>query len=584
MEQSYIDAGYTEYLREIPEWRVADVLGKLQRLSDRSEKLGLPAYHIETGEPEISERIIRNVRVKILATPVRIIAGPPLIPGWRFIAKIDHDQPINEVKGYGAQALVDEDPKIFDWLTTCAPDCEHCGFKRNRNTTFLFQSTDDPDQRIQVGSSCVEDFSGGRHPADVLRLANQFAEVFDEISNEEELGTGGGAYHYVDMTDILTVASAIVRIDGGWVSRDRGGLSGCTVDWITQVMSDSKTKASLVQDGDRVLATIIMDWLNSEDFEVGTDLYRSNLKAMASQGAVKPKAIGLAGSAVATYAREMKHLNERERASEWASVPIGQPGEKVEREVYVEKKIPMENAFGMSVLHILRDTQTNAKMTWFNSGAGKLYEGQTYNITGRVKAHRQRNGLEETQLTRVNCPDLALHSKFHDEMDENALIKQIAKLDNIDARNASGETLLQTASHFYRFKGIGKKIILDLLERGADPGIASDRDGNNAFDYWIDADDAELIEFGITQHPHLTKRWTDQMLADYGMQKKPWALRLSVTRDTIANEQRVNNQANQSVADLLGRDIRPETGMTETLSLVSEDGGDAAEDEALRLA
>lgn len=65
MEQSYIDAGYTEYLREIPEWRVADVLGKLQRLSDRSEKLGLPAYHIETGEPEISERIIRNERVKI---------------------------------------------------------------------------------------------------------------------------------------------------------------------------------------------------------------------------------------------------------------------------------------------------------------------------------------------------------------------------------------------------------------------------------------------------------------------------------------------------------------------------------------
>lgn len=432
---------------------------------------------------------------------------------------------------------------------------------------------------MQVGSSCIDDFSGSKDPQDVLRLANQFAEVFDEISHEEGLGTGGSAYHYVDMEDVLSVAAALVRVDGGWVSRDRGGLSGCTVDWIIQVMGDPKTKASLVEDGDRAVGAKIVSWLNSDEFEVGTDIYRSNLKAMARQGAVKPKAMGLAGSAVATYAREMNLQRQRERESQWVSEKIGEPGEKVERQVCVEKKIPLETAFGISVLHILRDTETNAKMTWFNSGAGKFYEGETYHITGRVKSHREREGLQETQLTRVNCPDLALHNKFQDGMDEKAFIKKVAKLKQVDARNASGETLLQTASHFYRYKGEGKGIIMDLLERGADPAIVSDRDGNNAFDYWIDSDDQELIEIGIADYPHLTKRWTDEMLADYGMADKPWASKLAAARDSLPTQ---DSRSKAGLGAILNRPSGSQMVQGEALDLGDDD--DMDEHESLKLA
>lgn len=579
-------AGYEKYRVLIPEHRVEDTVGKLKRLSSRAVKLNMPAFDIEVGEPEVHKKLAGNGdpydTVNTSVVPITVVGGVPRLKGWQFVAKIEHDDDVNEVLGFGAQKLVDDDPAMFEKLTQCEPDCQHCNVKRNRNTTYLFKSETNPQELIQVGSSCIDDFSGHKNPVDLLRMANQFVSVMGELADPDEMGVGGSGSRLYDMERILAVASSVVRADGGWVSRDSAGSSGCSVDWVTSVMLDPKMQRKLVTEGDERKGTEIFNWLTSDAFEVGTDIYRSNLAGMAARGYVPAKKIGLAGSAVATYARDMQKLKQqKERNDKYESVAIGEPDKKISRTVLLEKKVPIENQWGMNVLHIFKDVETNAKMTWFNSGSGKFLEGRQYNISGRVKKHETRNGLLETKLTRVSSPDLALHGKITPELDAKPFIKKLKKLETVNALDANSENLIHVASHVHRFYGVPKDVLYELIDMGADPSVVSHRDGNNAFDYWVDAQDEELIELGLKRWPELAFRWDDKMLADYDLIDKPWSQEFRRVRDSVVtNESQEVNSKEGAEATLL--ELRKEQPkVSEELDLDFDDEDD---DQALRLA
>lgn len=599
-------AGYQTYEVSVPEFRAKDALKRLSVLSAKAVKLGMPPFEISYGEPVATTRIIRGEKVRVAEVPFTVVGGPPKIPGWQFVAKIEHDTTMNEVMGFGAQRMIDENPELFKKLTTCPPNCEHCNLKRDRNTTYLFLS-DEGDKTIQVGSSCMDDFTGHDDPRKLLMQANQFVTVMDELSDPDEMYEGASGFKVFDTRDVWAAAAALIREDGRWVSRDRATDMGSSADWVTQILMDTKVFDKMVKPVDFETADHVQSWLTDENFDPGTNLYLHNLRVMAQRGYVKAQAIGFAGSAVASWGREQSKARTRQGTHEkLASVALGEEGERLEREVRVEKKIAIDTHFGMSTLHIMRDLETNGKITWFNSGYGKFAEGDTYTITGRVKQHQTRDGLLETQLTRVNSPDLALHNKIDEGMNEKALIKKARKLKHIDARDADGESLLHVVSHFYHYRQQGKELMADLLERGADPSLVSWRDDLSAFDHWLLSGDEDLIRIALAGYPELTKPWTDEQLDAFGLteEEMSWVAELKAVRNReLAAEQTAKIETETPTVSQAETDSEPSAldalrggklvDSGERIDLTpagtptqgqSEPGDDEDEDDSLRLA
>lgn len=543
---------YEHYRLKVPEFRVSEAKLKLQRLSDRAVKLGMPAFEIDLGEPEVVTRKVDGVNQHVRVIPISVWGGPPKIPGWRFIAKIDHDKAGNEVKGFAAQALIDKEPELFKTLTTCEPDCAHCQLKRDRKTTYLFENEKTPGaNRILVGSSCVEDFTGHKDPGAVLAMASQFPEVIEQFSDPDDAFGGGGSFRVFSVKEIFTAAAAIIRLDGRWIPRDKATEYGASTDWVTQLMMDAKTYAKVVQDVDKRTAEAVYQWLSDDSFDPGTNLYLHNLKMAVVKEYVQPKMIGFTGSAVAAWGRNQPSSQSNQQAHQsYESIWLGKHDEKIERTVRVEKILTMENMYGISRLHIMRDLDTNAKVTWFNSGARKFFEGDTYQITGRVKNMGIRDGQRETQLTRVNSPDIALHNKIDAGMEEKAIIKKARKIKHLDARDGDGETLLHVASHLYRYRGEGKDLILDLVERGADPSLLSNRDDSNAFDYWLDSRDEELIKMGCEKFPQLAEPWDMTKFEKYGLEDEPWVSLVIAAREKALQNKAVEQKQVRASRDL----------------------------------
>lgn len=563
-------AGYRVLEFDVPDFRAKTALQQLHALSAKAVELGMPAYTIDVGEPQVRRKIINGASVNLAMVPISCIGGPPKLDGWRFVAKIEHDPAGNEVQGYGAQRLVDQSPELFQFLTTCEPNCAHCNLKRQRNTTFLFENENTPGaNRIQVGSTCLADFAGHTNPETLLSQATRFADVMDELSDPDAMLSGGSAFRVFETLDVWAAAAALIRVDGRWVSREHATSSGSSADWVAQILCSEKTFLSLVQDVDRRVAKSVQDWLTSDDFDPGTNMYLHNLSVMARRRYVKPKVVGFAGSAVAAWGRNQAKIRQRKGLDNpYKSMWIAKHDEKVDRIVKVEKIIPLDTMYGTTRLHIIRDIENNAKITWFNSGARKFYAGDTYQITGRVKEMGIRDGFQETQLTRVNSPDVALHSKIQPGMDEKAIIKKARKLKHIDARDGDGESLLHVVSHLYRYRDEGKAIILDLIDRGADPSLVSDRDGSNAFDYWVDSRNEEMIQVGLERFPELALKWDDRLLEDYGLEDEPWVPAFKVARDAIHAKQEASKGKKPTSATTEADTNTEATGEEEALAAI----------------
>lgn len=584
------DTHYQTYKFNIPAYKARSAILKLQRLSARAVKLNMPEFDINVGESLIQSRWIDNVKQNVRVIPVAVHGGVPILKGWRFLAKIEHDPSGNEVQGFGVQKAINDNPELFKTWTTCPPDCDHCQLKRKRNITFVFEKGEGGNkERMQIGNSCVDDFSGHKDPGQVLAMASSFPGTIQELADMEEDAFGGGSsYREYDVKEVFAVASALIRHDGRWVSREHATESGSSADWIAQIMTNPKTQIKMVIDKDRRVADAVEAWLTSEDFDAGSNMYLHNLQMMAHRGHIKPNLVGFAGSAVASWGREKEKIMARQQAREkQVSMTLGEAGEKIALTVQVEKIIPIETFYGTSRLHIMRDTESGAKLTWFNSGARKFYPGDTYEIGGRVKKHDERDGIKETQLTRVNSPDMALHNKVEAEMKEDAFTKKARKIKHINARDGDGDTLLHTLSNLYRYRSVGKSAILDLIERGADPSILSDRDDCNAFDYWVDSSDAELIQTAIERFPELSVPWTNEKLEAYDLLKEPWAPALQAARDeALANPKPGSPEAQNSQHTMPGPGNTSPDNTMSLEQLLDDDPEDEDEDEedGLRLA
>ncbi len=145
---------------------------------------------------------------------VTIEGNPPRLDDWEVIAQLDHkrfgDRYENIVQAWGICANI-----LQSTETKCrAPSCDHCEAKRERKTTYLLRHRD-TDEIIQIGSTCIEDFT---KKSSLKSLLLNFKVIETVKSAKERTNVEPTEFSFVSLSGL--VSTAITQINQhGFVSK-----------------------------------------------------------------------------------------------------------------------------------------------------------------------------------------------------------------------------------------------------------------------------------------------------------------------------------------------------------------------------
>lgn len=393
---------------QIDSYQLEMTRAKVEKINARAERKGLAGtLSMTVEEVEVSET---NELTKITETwteyKVEIQGNAPAYNGWEFIAKLDWDANAGLIVRSvpGVEAQVNRETVTEGW-------CDHCKTTRQRLVTYVVRNQESG-ETLQVGSSCLKDFTG------------QYTTIsFPELSEkDEEEGSwfgGRGEREYNPLT-VLAVAWACVKLEGFKPASSHGST---TKGDVMTALNPSKSKhdrefaatiAPLAEEAAKKAADLLA-WILSDDF-AGTSDYVLNMKAVAAGKAVSARNIGLLASAPQAWAKALERTLIREReasvyaASEhFGTAPDKAAGVKASRHdltVTVKAIRYIEGDYGTTTLYTLITEDGNVAK-WFSSGTDKLGEdvNARFVIRGSIKKHETWEGMKSTVLTRCAVID-----------------------------------------------------------------------------------------------------------------------------------------------------------------------------------
>lgn len=381
---------------EIPKVNIKLLKKEFNKLNRRAKKVGMSAPTFEIlAEIQKEYRNEFDKKVKVDCYMVEIVGETPKFEGWTFISTLDHRNDgttlIQNVPGESIPEHYRE--------TGCA--CEHCGVNRFRRKTFIVRHDDG--RHMQVGSTCIKDFLGGKTPEQIAKIAEWwgimegFGGGWDGIPRDE---------FYYNMMDVLSSTAAIIN-DTGWLPRSRSEEGAATADIVTTwFVNPSKFnefygKNMTVEDKDIEIARNAIEWcLNLENKDKLND-YEYNIVTLAKSDNIRIRDFGLACSIVASYVNHLNREIENKEKNLDKSEHVGEIKKRYEfdnAEVIFVKEI--NGAYGLTTL-IKFKTEDDNILTWFATNAPSVERGEKYNIRATVKKHDEYNGIKQTLVNRV---------------------------------------------------------------------------------------------------------------------------------------------------------------------------------------
>lgn len=383
--------------------QVEATIEKFDKINARAAKKGL------SGELRFDkvERVTVSEEHPVTGLPVEkvyydcVIGGTPVaFDGWQFIATLDWDEYAGLiVRAMPGAAKVEREGLKDGW-------CDHCKTTRTRRVTYVVRDTNNG-QQLQVGRSCIKDFTGWQGNVSWL-------EKHNTLDSEGFFGESG-RIDYSPAT-VLATAWAVIKQHGfvpashHWANPTKGLVDMALYPNLKNAderkfAEELRPLAAEAAERAEEIRTFIL----SDDFS-GNDDYVLNLKAAAAGERVSPRNFGLLVSAPQAYARHMERTLIRESKaklgadSQWvgkvADKTKGEKPDRLELEVTVAGLHYSEGTFGVSTIYTLVDAAGNV-FKWFASD-DKLgdTEGARFVIKGSVKAHKEWKGTKETHLTR----------------------------------------------------------------------------------------------------------------------------------------------------------------------------------------
>jgi hypothetical protein len=400
---------------EIPAGNLERFLSKFADLQKRARKLSIP----EPDSPIVGELYYQehaNERGKKIKTPYHSVELPDDLgkigmDGWSFLATLHH-----EAEGETLVATVPgvELNPAWRWASN---NCDHCGYKRRRNATYLVLKDG---ETLQVGRSCLRDFlpSHGRDPLSLARWAEHVGAFWSWYLSSDEPTSGTERDPWEDLPWFLTVASLVQR-KAGWVSKGKAQYDPEAVPTATLISSylyqpSTRDNPSLRSewgdptDADVDRANKVLDWAEENLVPDGEELsdYEHNLGVVARLGIVRQRHWGLAASMISAWQRanNLGIEGQEPKVKRDPSEHIAEEGQRIllhNLEILWVKEME-DRGWGSSLLlkmvHRNRDIVT---IFWSGDRWDELEPGVRIHLKGTVKRHSEFKDSKETQLNRV---------------------------------------------------------------------------------------------------------------------------------------------------------------------------------------
>ncbi len=381
---------------EIPSENLAKLELRISALARKAIKLGLT-------EPTLA--IVGSSMVKVIdrrgptgnyrkVFDVTVTGEAPQVEGWTLIAIIEHldggsadfRNVINLLPGHQHRVL----PGFY---RTVEPKCQHCKLSRSRDLTYLILK--ETGRLMQVGSSCLKDFTGHKSPEALAKFYKHLESTLEEAAEED--WSGGGPDNWMSLPGYLTRVAAIIE-ERGWVSRSAAENTnlGATADIALDPEYEIEPTDKHSEVAEAAIAWVRTDLTEKESLND----YEWNLSAIFGQDETHfhMKHAGYVASAINTFNKiETEKVLAKISESEYQ----GEIGERLtDLSLTVVKRLEYEGYNYDDVLHItIMGDEENNVYVWKTS-AKKLNEGETYLIAGTVKAHNEYKGIKQTILTR----------------------------------------------------------------------------------------------------------------------------------------------------------------------------------------
>lgn len=408
----------TEFTIPVTAW--TDFQADLAKLNKRAAKLGcdpITATVLRHEKVKRQHTVVdgtwqRTREYECDAIVIALDGVAPRLNGWEFLARVEY-------LSDGASVLFHSVPVstgavVDDRFRSLRPDtCEHCNKVRRRNDTFIVRNVESGEQK-QVGRQCLADFTGINDPRIAAAAASRL-HTYESIREGADHCWRGHFVNRCDTLEALTLTSVYITLYG-WVSRKTADATGnrptssmvmrhywgkvdeCTRGMMAKARNEIENNPLHAQRASEVVAWI-KTWLTQN----AKSDYDKNLITLVLNDLTESKHLGIVCSAVQAYLRHMEREAELKTKREQgaASQHVGEIKQRLRNvAATVTMARPMESIYGASTLMKLASADGNV-FTWFATGDRIITPGTPVVFDGTIKAHKERNGVKETQLSRV---------------------------------------------------------------------------------------------------------------------------------------------------------------------------------------
>lgn len=389
---------------------------RLEKLNAKLTKKGLPIVDVLNIDLKLGDDVISEEERIAMDT---LYTGYTYRPAKKlsFDITIYLPVPVLEIKDVtwiGKQEAVAGGRKIvvLDKAYDLEPyrsqemSCDHCGWKRDRKTTYFFLK----DGKImQIGSTCVDEYFG----VDLLYLLEEFSGFCSNCSDEEEYGRRPDTFNPFWYHVYMTTAAFYISTEGFKGRKryedDSTDAKSSTMAYIlTQPTFDrddkelqrkydeayAKFRALLSQNN---LGTVLEDaqayWLTFDK----PDTFLQNCKTAILGASLKMQ--GFFASAMKEYLVTVAKATPVAPTTPILEEFLGEVGDKITVVGKVLKCQFYDNNYAGSFrLEILTDT--NHRACWFSTKDPQVLVGNTVQLKGRIKKLDDYNGRKSTVMTR----------------------------------------------------------------------------------------------------------------------------------------------------------------------------------------
>lgn len=350
---------------------------------------------------------------------VVVEADEPVLSGWSLAAVVDHT--VSD-----AAAFITTRPGVTVDTTQYrhaeATTCDHCGYTRQRNRTYVIRHEDGREMR--VGSTCIKDFLPG--PMDAEKLFDYLGRILGFLrdptaalgGDDDGFDRGGERWLGYEMMDYVTEVAAEIRAHG-WLSRGAAWDAYANVGMATASQAadnlwmrtrgnrDQRARVNEevpVADDDRAAAEAALAWARDLPVDAGDD-YLDNLAVACRSDYVTPKTMGIVASVVQAHGRAVAEDVRRKRIARESrdSQHVGAVGDRLDLVLTVTFTRIFDGTYGERQLTKMVDADGNVFVWWATSEF--LSTGDTWAIRGTVKGHDTYQGVAQTTLTRCSVGD-----------------------------------------------------------------------------------------------------------------------------------------------------------------------------------